>query len=327
MIFLQGLSEALEPAGVPIARLLHGSALEGMALDAVDARVPRAEFFRLWELAMELTGDPALSLHCAEKVEARTTVSHLVAHASCLGQALESLLHYEHLLSDDPILQRSDGEHSTTIRVLPLAGQSPLVRRFWAELFMAALFRLVRRFDYRAQPDSMTFEFPAPPYYPEYTRIFGSSVSFEQRHTEIVIDRALLTAPAPERDDELYKAMREIAERRSMRLAHNTLYAIRVRQFLLQQAQPYRVEMQTVASGLDLSVRSLRRRLAIEGRSYSAIVNETLATIAKALLTNARYTIQEIAYELGFSDATAFHHAFRRWTATTPSAYRRELLR
>ena len=325
-IFLQALNESLARTGVPMDRLLRGSVLENSSLDVEAGRISRTEFFRLWELAMELTGDSALSLHCIESLEARTTVSHLIAHASCLGHALESLFQYQGLLSDDPILQRLEGEQTASLRVLPLAEQTLTVRRLWAELLMSSLFRLLRRFEPGAQPERVSFEFAAPPYSYEYMRIFGSGVRFEQLYTEIVIDRALLAAQAPERDEELHKAVQELAERQVMRLTHSTPYATRVSQFLSQHARPYQIEMQTVANALGLSVRSLRRRLAIEGHSYNKVVSETLAAIAKRLLSNRRYTIQEVAYEMGFTDTTAFHHAFRRWTATTASSYRRGLL-
>ena len=80
--------------------------------------------------------------------------------------------------------------------------------------------------------------------------------------------------------------------------------------------------MQAVALALGISVRSLRRRLAAEGRSYQSVESEALATAAKRLLRDERRTIQDTADRMGFADTTAFHRAFKRWTGTTPSAYR-----
>ena len=91
---------------------------------------------------------------------------------------------------------------------------------------------------------------------------------------------------------------------------------------LLQQRMPGRVAMECVASSLKLSVRTLHRRLAHEGRTYRALANEASAIIAKRLLVDERCTIQEVASLMGFSDATSFHRAFKRWTGTTPNTFR-----
>jgi AraC-like DNA-binding protein len=80
--------------------------------------------------------------------------------------------------------------------------------------------------------------------------------------------------------------------------------------------------MDTVARSLGLSARSLRRRLADEDKSYAEVANEARAIVAKHLLRDKRKTIQETAYELGFSDTSTFHRAFKSWTGMTPRAYR-----
>jgi len=80
--------------------------------------------------------------------------------------------------------------------------------------------------------------------------------------------------------------------------------------------------MPSVARALDLSVRSLRRRLAAEGHSYDALLHEALAIVAKRLLHDSDRTIREVAYEMGFSEPSTFHRAFKRWTGTTPAAFR-----
>ena len=90
----------------------------------------------------------------------------------------------------------------------------------------------------------------------------------------------------------------------------------------MQVDPPQRADMSTVARALGMSVRSLRRRLAEEGKSYNDLANEALAAVAKQLLRDKRRTIQETAYDLGFSDTSTFHRAFKRWTGMTPSTFR-----
>jgi AraC-like DNA-binding protein len=138
-----------------------------------------------------------------------------------------------------------------------------------------------------------------------------------------VFERALLDLPAPHRDQEVHDVLSALAERRLLRITQRTPYALRVRDLLVRQEHPQRThDMKAVALSLGLSVRSLRRRLAAEGKSYNSVVREALAIVAKHLLRDKQRTIQETAYEMGFSDASTFHRAFKSWTGTTPSAYR-----
>jgi AraC-like DNA-binding protein len=112
-----------------------------------------------------------------------------------------------------------------------------------------------------------------------------------------------------------------VAELRMTRSTPQARYALRVQELLVERA-PARVNMSAVAGALGLSVRTLRRRLVAEGKSYLDVEHEALALVARRLLRDQQHTIQEAAHAMGFSDATTFHRAFKRWTGTTPSAFR-----
>jgi AraC-like DNA-binding protein len=141
----------------------------------------------------------------------------------------------------------------------------------------------------------------------------GECTSCEQ---EASFDRG-----SPQRDDDTQRATATVTERRILRGTLQARYAARVREFLVERA-PARVNMSAVAHSLGLSVRTLRRRLAAEGKSYLEIEHDALALAARRLLGDERYTIQEAAQAMGFSDATTFHRAFKRWTGMTPSSAR-----
>jgi AraC-like DNA-binding protein len=80
--------------------------------------------------------------------------------------------------------------------------------------------------------------------------------------------------------------------------------------------------MEDVARELEMSARSLRRRMQAEGLSFSALTTRHRIQLAKNLLERPSLSIQEAAHELGFSSSTAFHRAFKRWTGMTPKQYR-----
>jgi AraC-like DNA-binding protein len=133
-----------------------------------------------------------------------------------------------------------------------------------------------------------------------------------------------MAAPAPYPDEELHQTLSALARRRLLQKPQQIPYATRVYQTLIWQKPPRDTKMSTVARALGLSVRTLRRHLTAEAKSYSDIVNEALIAIAKTSLRDERRTIIETALDLGFADNTSFHRAFKRWTGLTPMEYQRE---
>ncbi|MBC7170893.1 MAG: AraC family transcriptional regulator, partial [Polyangiaceae bacterium] len=193
---MRGLVEAVEQAGVARAAFLRPARIELARLDAPEGRIPSSDIFRLAELALALTGDPALGLHWAERLSERTFVpiSHLLAHSSRLRQSFELLAQFFPLLCDQPVYQVFETEEKVTIRCLPFHGQSLQVRMFSAEMMVAGFWRLVRSFSPHAPPERASFEYSAPYHRSEYARIFGGAARFEEPFTGLVFDRALMNA-------------------------------------------------------------------------------------------------------------------------------------
>jgi len=80
--------------------------------------------------------------------------------------------------------------------------------------------------------------------------------------------------------------------------------------------------MESIAAPLGLSRRSLQRRLQDEGFSFRALHEQIRAELACRWLEQSTMALGEVAYLLGFSEPSAFHRAFKRWTGQTPAAYR-----
>lgn len=77
-----------------------------------------------------------------------------------------------------------------------------------------------------------------------------------------------------------------------------------------------------MAGRLKMSVRTLNRALAAEDTSYRRLLEQLRRELAVGHLADNRLSVTEVAFLLGFSDQSAFHRAFRRWTGRTPSAFR-----
>lgn len=95
----------------------------------------------------------------------------------------------------------------------------------------------------------------------------------------------------------------------------------RVRDIILRQPGQA-ADMEAVAAELCMTSRTLRRHLADEGTSFRALRDEVLMTLAEELIGTARMKLSDVAERLGYSDAAAFSHAFKRWKGVTPGAAR-----
>ena len=77
-----------------------------------------------------------------------------------------------------------------------------------------------------------------------------------------------------------------------------------------------------VAQELGMSSRTLRRRLAEAQTSFRQLIDELRRDTALKYLRETEMTVEDVSYALGFSDSANFRHAFRRWTSSTPQAFR-----
>lgn len=321
---LFGVVDAVERAGVSRAHLLAATDVDPARFDTPDARVSRAELYRICEAALDLTGDPAFGLHWAQNLGDRVfvPVSHLIAHAASLRDGFELLARFSPLLADESDYVIEEREGAIVLRCLPLEGESDRLERMAKEMMVGGFYRLVRSFGGETRHVRATFAYPAPEHADEYARFFGEGVRFDAPFTGLAFDPGLMNRPSPAKDDDVREALVSIAQHRLMRVIEDVPVASRVRDFLVREGFPHRTDMKSVARALGMSVRSLRRRLDEEDVPFDHVLDDALGTVAKQLLRDPRRSIQDVSFEMGFSEASAFHRAFKRWTGTTPQAWR-----
>jgi AraC-like DNA-binding protein len=199
---------------------------------------------------------------------------------------------------------------------------SDVAQRVRKELVVVGFMRLLRLYGgHEGVPISVAFDYAPPHYAAEYVRLCEGRELFRQSWCGIDVPGHLLDGKQLGWNDELYRVMVDQAE-----LALGDVNGGRSQreQILraLHQAFPRWLDMGQVARALGTSSRSLRRHLSREGIRFTDLVAEAQREIAERLLRDPRRTIQQAAYEMGFSSPSAFHRAFKRWTGQAPSEFR-----
>jgi AraC-like DNA-binding protein len=156
----------------------------------------------------------------------------------------------------------------------------------------------------------------------DYDNVFGRRVEFSQPTAAVVFGINLLTLPVIRTEQELEEWLRNAPADLLMYRDYGTTVADQVRRILERGLRGEWPTADDVASQLAMSTQHLRRVLREDGTSMTAIKEELLRDAAIASLVAGTEKIADISERLGFSEPSAFHRAFRRWTGSAPSSYR-----
>jgi AraC-like DNA-binding protein len=95
-----------------------------------------------------------------------------------------------------------------------------------------------------------------------------------------------------------------------------------VRQILSQGLRGGDPSLTAIAKQLGYAPRTLQRKLQEAGTSYHTLLDEMRQELSFYYLRDAQIAVSEVAFLLGFSETSAFHRAFKRWTGTSPGEFR-----
>lgn len=322
---VRALISAVERAGGMREEFLQRARFDSELLEQGEARLSVPDYVRALEAALDTSRDPALGLHLGETAHAAMyhVVAHLVEHAHTLGEGIDMMLRYSGILAAGYEPQLVDRGSSVALRLPYLSGAHPAVR-FTAEFAMTGFLRIVRQFvGPSACPEQARFAYPSPghAHAMEYRRVFGGVERFDQRYTEMLFPRIWLATTQLYSDSTLNRLLQSHAERELAQLELGGTITARVERVLEASHVCALPTMAEVARQLDMSARTLARKLQTEGATFVQLVDDRRTSAAKCLLERRRLTIQQVADAMGFSDAPAFHRAFRRWTGLTPRQY------
>jgi AraC-like DNA-binding protein len=132
-----------------------------------------------------------------------------------------------------------------------------------------------------------------------------------------------LELPHPEASRTLLSITERYAEQQLSRLPAGDDFMLRLRHRMRCALPEGGLTLSELAREIGLGSRTLQRRLAAEGTSLRRLLDEERRGLALHYIHDARASLIDIAFLLGFADQSAFSRAFSRWTSRSPSDYRR----
>jgi AraC-like DNA-binding protein len=152
-----------------------------------------------------------------------------------------------------------------------------------------------------------------------YRRYFGIAPDFGARDDSVIVDVEALGVVNARTDKDMVRFLREYLDARVPTHVNDITASVRS---LLEELIPtgnYSIDV--VADQLNIHRRTLQRRLAAAGVRYADLLDSCRASMAIEYLAEKNLPIVNLAHMLGYSDQSAFNHAFRRWHGVSPTVW------
>ena len=328
--FVTGMLSSLAPRNFDCSELLVRAGIEKRVLKESGGRVTIASYVALYNLVVGTLNDEAFGLFStAVPIGSLEFLGRSVLTSRSLREMLERGARFLGLVVPDLKVTVDLGENFAVLRIsendsLQLGKNDP--RRVFAFEWILRLTHglacwMVRR---EIALDSVVFPYPKPTHAADYKLIYTPLAIFDGPELLASFNASLLELPI-RRDDRDLDAFLKGGPGKIATLYRRDREMVRLVREIVSAALPAAISLEGVAKRLNISARTLHRRLHEENSSLRAIKDALRFDLALSRLAKTNQPIARISPDLGYVDTSTFFRAFTFWTGMSPSAYRRRL--
>jgi AraC-like DNA-binding protein len=319
---VRALIGSLAALGLDPDALLRAVDLAPSLLHDPEARAPEAILVGVWMTAEASWTGGQLGLRAGSNapIGAFEVLDYLAGASDTVGAGFRRLVEFSAIAdtgltyaldeSGDPIVISM--QHPYAFEFLP--------RSFVEYLWTTVVGRFRAHLDGRVRPVLRLKHGPDGPL-ATYREVLGDVV-FHAERDELLVSRHDWELPNPRRDTALSRVLERHARDLLAKLPKRDDPVERIETAMLEGLRAGTASIEDTAARLHVSTRTLQRQLTDAGLTYKSVLDAMRAELAHVLLVSTERSLLEITFLLGYSDASAFNRAFRRWTGTTPLEYR-----
>jgi AraC-like DNA-binding protein len=309
-------------AGLDPYRMLSEFGLPQRVLREQESMIPLDAVRQLLEASAERSGVEAFGLLMAEarRLSHLGPLGLLIREQPTLRLAVEVFVRYGSRLNEALFLTVEESSEVVVVREELIVGRSGSVRQS-TELAIGVAFRMLRAFlgaDWR--PRRVCFAHDDPADRAVHERVFGRNVEFGHAFNGIICSRRDLEVPNPDADPEIARLARETLEAGLARRSPDM--TTRVHELVVMLLPSGTCTIERAAQHLGVDRRTIHRRLAREGETFSGVVDAVRRELAERYVAERNRPLAEVSTLLGFSAPSGFSRWYRQRFAAPPSARR-----
>jgi AraC-like DNA-binding protein len=312
----------IERFGVSRLAVLQQARLPFSLLQDKRPVVSTSQWFALWKALETLNDDPALGLKIGSDIPVDVYdpvfISGLCAHT--FREALYNVGRYKQQFCSEEMRVVED-QNLCQIEIVWTATQEPTPHLLVDGLFASQMMLLQRGSGLALYPERIRFARKAQNL-SLYQNFFHCPVDFDAESNAIIFSTQMMDTPFHTfNPDMLALLLPQLEAQLNEGLAQQSLsqHVKLLLQTRLPRKQP---TMQQIAQELNISSRTLQRQLSKEGTGFQQLLDLARHELAQKYLQTASLDLSEIAYLLGYEEASSFHRAFHQWEGVSPGQWR-----
>jgi AraC-like DNA-binding protein len=308
---LTGYVEVVRSMGLDPYRLAAAEGLPGACLTDPDMRVPAEAIGRLLEVTARRPGAEDLGLRLAEsrRLSNLGPIGLVAREQPTVRAALECFHRYVWVQNEALSWRMEDVGDLTLLRLTITADRRP--GRQAAELSIGVTVRVLHGLlGERWRPEAIVFQHAAPGRLDTHRRVLGVTPEFSHEFTGVFLLARDLATPIQGADPEMARQMQRFVDQFAPQRQTDT--ATTVRELVLALLPTGGCNVERVASMMHIDRRTLHRRLADQGLTFTGLVDEIRRQVTDQLLATGNRSLTEVADLLGYSSLSAFSRWRRR---------------
>jgi len=326
--------EDLRRRRLPVDGLLKEVGLSKTELNDPEARLPYVSVVKLIQGAAHLTGEPCygLRLGASRNARERGLLGFVALNSPTLMDAVVNLQRFYKIVREGGEFEI---ERNGPVVAVKIRESDPALRGLKHNIgfLVASLVRGCRDLTRQAIPPlraEFTYEEPDAKVRAEYAEVLGCPVEFGAKEWVVLAyPEEAMHLPVEGADAKLLKilelACHKIVGPGSSPKTQDLVY--RVRELIIERLPKSSANIDAIADELNIGSKTLERRLAERGESFSTLLDETRQKAVKHYLEATDLRLSEVAYMVGYTEPAALVRAFKRWTGETPSQFREAAVR
>ncbi|HEY0913508.1 MAG TPA: AraC family transcriptional regulator [Solimonas sp.] len=323
VFLLQTLAQVAASRGVEPQALCRGLGFGPDDLDDPTFRVSYRQASLMIRRALQLVPGDALGLAVGNRNVLGTLglLGHAVSLCPTLGEAFDIGLRYQVTAGGitQTSLRLSGAELwvEAGFRFPDVEIQVFAVEELFASLLVYGRSLVGAHFS----PLRVELAYPAPAWAAQYQALFGAPVIFGAEQNRCVIEARWLMHALPNHNPLALKQALALLEAENAQVRQKMDLAATVER-AIEKTLTKGPSLESIAGELNMSGRTLRRRLGDQGLSFETLLNNVRRTRVMGLLANPGLPIERVAEQSGYADVRSFRRAFKRWTGVSPSEFR-----